>query len=357
MLLLPFIIFCEEEDESVFSFYPIPRFWGLDLEFSYFGIKLISPMLTRFDIMLGSAYEAVNYYRNIDNSHYIPPSSGDLSEYYKWNINWAIGIRQGLLFNHHKNDNLLETYLLLRSIYDINLEDNSPNSLIFNSGLTEAEGIMQNTIVTGILVDNMIEDENLFCRQGYSCNLTFEYGPDFLFNNIKGRADFYRLTFDARIYFTLVKIPRASDKTYNDFNLYICDRFVTDILWGNYIPITARQSIGGSDVAVEKAFGGAMRGIADFRFDSYFKIINNFDIRMYFPAFSVYITKIVPLLVLFYDTGIYDNLDYDLDFENIAHTTGFGIGINEFGFDLIFYVGYFINENRLSLSFEFGIHY
>jgi len=78
---------------------------------------------------------------------------------------------------------------------------------------------------------------------------------------------------------------------------------------------------------------------------------------MYFPAFSVYITKIVPLLVLFFDSGIYDNLDYNLDFENIAHTTGFGIGINEFGFDLIFYIGYFINENRLLLSFEFGMHY
>ncbi len=246
VLLISFTIFCdEEEDKSVFSLYPIPRFWGVDLEFSYYGIKLISPMLTKFDIMLGSAYEAANYYRNIDNSYYIPLSVDDLSEYYKWNINWAIGIRQGLLFNHHKNDNLLEAYLLLRGIYDINLEDNSPNSIIFNSGLTEAEGIIQNTIVIGMLFDNMIQDDNLFCREGYSCNLTFEYGPEFLFNKIKGRSDFYRFTFDIRGYLTLIKIPRASDKTYNDFNLYICNRFVIDYLGGDYIPITARQKYRG----------------------------------------------------------------------------------------------------------------
>jgi len=111
--------------------------------------------------------------------------------------------------------------------------------------------------------------------------------------------------------------------------------------------------VGGRDVDSESALGGVVRGLESRRFDGFIKIVNNFDIRMHIPAIWIF----VPGIVLYFDMGIVDNLDYILRPEEVLYTTGAGIFLSGLGFALTGYINYLINEGKISFSFDFNLHF
>jgi hypothetical protein len=334
------------------------RFWGADLEFRYKGIKLIQPLVTRFCFLIGSGYEDPGYFRNPDGSEYTPPIDyvNDLSIYKRFNLTWGVGVRQGILFDQRKNDNLLEAHLLLRGRYDKDIESASiPGSLIFQSGLPDKNEMLQNSIVAGAFFNTIVIHPKQRKRTGISADMSVEYAPKFLANDLIGKADFSRFTFDFRTFQTIFDIPPDNPNDNNLFNAYLCNRIVFDALFGPGIPINARQSIGGRSMAPTNAVGYSVRGIDDRRFDSYLKFIINTDLRL--NLHSIPLFDMVPGAIFFFDIATFDNLDYSMTLSNLKYTTGIGFFVYVFGFEPVVYLSYFLNENRFLFSFDFSLQF
>jgi hypothetical protein len=340
---------------SDLEFVPGLRFWGGDLEIDYKGITLVPSLTTRLCVLFGSGYETIGYYREPDESQYTPPddaSEENLALFNRWQYVWALGIRQGILFHKAKNDNLLETYLYYRGKSDTYMQDDVyPDALIFDSGYPDAKGILLNSFITGLFFNSVVVHPTQRKRTGIKIDLSYEYAPGFI--NDSEKADFSRLTFDARGFLTLIDTDPENKNEKNIFNLYIGNRFLTDCLFGEQIPVVARQAVGGRGLDTSSAFGGVMRGIATRRFDGYLKVLHNFDIRMNLPTLWI----ATPGIVLYFDAGLSDELDYKLSFDSLHTSTGIGLFVFGLGFDVIVYANYWIDGNKFSPSFDFKLHF
>lgn len=331
------------------------RFWGADVGLNYLGVHFLPPLVTRLCLSFGCGYETVGYYRYPDTSIYYPPkSASEVNEavFKRFESVWSAGIRQGIFLQPGKQDNLFEVHFLYRGKYNAYLEhDSGAEALVFSSGLADAEGILQNSAVIGLYYNDVAVHESHRKRNGIQADLSCEVAPAWFGNDIIGLADFVRGTFDLRGFITVFDLDPADTTTENAFNIYIGGRIVLDCLSGGYIPLNARQSIGGREATTSEGLGGVMRGIDNGRFDGYLKAVNNLDIRMNLPALGGF----VPAFICYFDTGVSDNLDYTLRPGHLLFSTGTGCSLYGCGFDVVVYINYFINENRLSPSFDFSL--
>ena len=328
------------------------RFWGADIGINYKGISFIPSLTTRLCIWFGGGYESVGYFRDPDGIQYDPYDSEgepDLAFFDRLEFLWALGIRQGILFDPAKDDNLFEVHLFYRGQYDEDYEDSEDPEYIFLSDLPDSEGILLHTIVAGLFFDTEVIDKAQRKRNGIKADISIEFAPA-LINEI---ADYTRATVDIRAYLTLLDLDPDNAEKKNLFNLYICDRFLWDGIVGDLIPIAARQNVGGRSLSNSKGLGGIMRGIDSRRFDGYLKMVNNFDIRMNLPAFWI----VVPGIVLYFDIGIADDLNYNLQPEYLHYSTGIGAFVFGLGFDVILYANYWIDGERFTVSFDFKLHF
>ncbi len=138
-------------------------------------------------------------------------------------------------------------------------------------------------------------------------------------------------------------------------NVYFGDRVMIDLLDGGYIPINARTTFGGlvpfPGLQVP-GLGGAIRGVGTNLFDGYIKAVNNFEVRANSQRFMNDYFK--PELILYFDTGVYDNLTRKVDFNNLLSSTGAGLDFDVLGMDLILYGNYFLNEKKPSIGLALG---
>jgi hypothetical protein len=351
-LMLPLAsLFCDFFDDTEIG--PGIRFWGADLELRYKGLPLAAPLVTRWCVVFGGGYEQPGYYRNADGSLYTPPydSSTNLALYNRTEYQWGLGIKQGILFDDRKKDNLLEGYLIYRGRYD--QEDSPAGSLVFASGLPDSDGIIQHSFTGGVFFDSVVVHPEQRKRTGVSADMSAEYAPAFL-NAI---ANFARFTFDLRSYLTILDLTPADAPPHtNVFNMYVCNRIVFDVLGGPVIPINARNTIGGRAMELRDGLGYSVRGFDDRRFDSFEKLIVNTDLRMNFPSFPF---DIVPGAIVYFDIATSDaeRLDYDLPPSSIEYTAGIGESLYILGFDAVLYESYYFKENRFSVSFYFELQF
>ncbi|MBN2440977.1 MAG: hypothetical protein JXJ04_06515 [Spirochaetales bacterium] len=332
------------------------RFWGADVGVNYKGISFLPDLTTRLCVWFGAGYETPGYFRDADGIQYNPDDPAEainLALYKRTEIIAAFGIRQGIFPDSAKKDNLLETYLFCRALYDTNTWENSvPGSLIFTTDYPDAYGIFLTTIITGLYLDTEIIHKTHRKRNGMTADISFEFAPSLL-NHTYCAADYTRVTVDIRGYLTLIDLDPDDDEEENLFNLYICDRLLWDGLVGTYIPVAARQRVGGRKLKSESGLGGIMRGIDSKRFDGYLKMVNNFDIRCDLPSLWIF----VPGVVAYFDVGMADELNYFLEPEYLHYSTGLGMFIYSQGFDLIGYANYWIDGEKVSFSFDFSLHF
>jgi hypothetical protein len=352
LLLAPLAAYSDFWSDTEIS--PGIRFWGADLELRYKGLPLTAPLVTRWCVVFGGGYEDPGYYRNPDSSLYTPPydSSQNLAIYKRINYTWGLGLKQGILLDERKNDNLLEAYLIYRGRYDEDVQSSSPaGSLIFGSLIPDKLGITEHSFTAGLFFDSVIVHPQQRKRTGVSVDVSGEYAPQFL-NSI---ADFGRFTFDLRSYLTVLDATHEDPQS-NVFNAYFCNRIVFDVVGGPMVPLNARQTVGGRAMELWDAFGYSMRGIDDRRYDSNLKLIVNTDFRMNFPSLPL---GIVPGMVIYFDVGTSDadNLAYNMSLSNLKYTCGIGESLYILGFDAVLYENYYINENRFNISFYFALQF
>jgi hypothetical protein len=331
------------------------RFWGGDLEIQYRGISFIPPLTTRLCIAAGLGYETVGYYRNPDNTPYTPPQAGsnpNRALFTRFEGVWSLGLRQGIVFDRRKEDNLLEAHCLYRGKYNDYCEEAlSEDALVFSSGLVDSGGILQNSLVVGLFFDSVIEHRSHRKKNGIQTDVSCEVAPKYLGNNVFGLADYIRFTIDVRGFITVFDLDAENTKAHNTFNICLGNRFLWDYCDGGYVPLHARQSVGGREAVTSEGLGGVMRGVEKGRFDGYIKVLNNVDVRMNLPTLWLF----VPSIVFYCDAGISDNLSYTISMENILVSAGAGVSLYAFGFDAIVYGNYFFNERKSSLSFDFSL--
>jgi len=324
------------------------RLYGLDAALGYRGLSLWQGADTILWVSAGGGYQFANYFPDAEDTH----SPEDVS-YSNLNLDWRLGISQGLLYGPVLKRNLLELVLLYRGKVQRYAEYDA-----IPTGYPDRRGILQNSLTGGLVWDGVLRDPLYLTREGLYASVSLELVPGFLANNLEGDSQYSRANALLIGYLSLLGSREAG--------VYLAERLVFDYLYGQEggIPVSARTTIGGLvDLPIGKnpleGLGGAVRGILEGRFDGFVKLVNNLELRAYFPSLSLGGRggRLTPGLLAYFDAGIYDKLTRKLSLDPVFLSTGAGLILHPIGFDLVLYGDYFINENRLGFAVRFGLHY
>jgi hypothetical protein len=324
------------------------RIWGGDVAVGYSGFSAFEGLDTILWASAGAGYQKAAFY---PTDHDSPAPDTDMG-YINRNVGWRLGFSQGILYNPAQERNLLDFTFL----YVSRLERYSQNEAI-PATYPDREGMWLNTLVSGLVFDTVTFDPNLIVREGIYAAVSTELAPGGLGNNLFGDSRYARFTALAIGHKPLLALPGLS--------IALAERLVYDILWGrdSQVPIGVRTRIGGlvkvpilKNPGSHRGLGGALRGVEKDRFDGYVKLVNNLDLRLNFPSLRLP-GEAVPGLVFYLDAGAYDESSRRLRLPPLYVSTGAGLALNVFGYDLVAYANYFINEETFSFSFDLGTHF
>jgi hypothetical protein len=277
-------------DNSVWEFKFLDNFdiWNGEVTCIYKGYHFVKGVNTSFWLTVGGGYKDEYFFRKNDGTLYDPLDQGvNLAPYKQSSCYWDFGIKQGLVFDDLNNRNLIEAFVFYKSRSDQNIRSESPEgSLIFQSGLPDDDGILQNTLKVGLTYNSIITNNRLQTKKGVFSQISDEIAPKSL-NEI---ADYTNLNVTETEFIPIVENER--------FCIYLGDYLRYIQLDGNYIPINARVL-------------GGIRGAGYFA-DGYIKLVNNFDARFTFP--SLINDKCIPGFIFYFDSGVYDNATHKLDY-------------------------------------------
>jgi hypothetical protein len=324
------------------------RIWGGDAAFGWKGWGLFPGVDTVLWASAGAGYQASHYFDSADDDTLVP-ADPDAALYHNLNVDWRFGVAQGIVFNPAQNRNLVEFLLLYRGKYHHYVDENGVLPLV------EQDGLLQHSLTTGLLFDNTAVDRPSLNSRGIYAVLSAEFVPDWLGNAVLGESDFWRLSLGLTGY-----LPVLDNRV---VSIYLADRVILDRLFGDQdqVPVSALGSIGvlkkipiGANP--RRALGGTLRGIYSNRYDGFLKLTNNFDVRLHFPALTLF-KLATPVAVAYFDAGAYDKMTGRLQLDPIYCTAGLGVGLYALGSDFIFYGTYFLNEGRLSWELGLGTHF
>ncbi len=325
------------------------RIWGGDLAFGWKGWDLFPGVDTVLWASAGGGWQASNYFSAPDDDTLVPADPAD-ARYQNLNLDWRFGAAQGILFNPAQDRNLVELLLLYRGKYHDYFDQNGALS-----GLPEEDGLLQHSLLVGLLFDNTFRDGVSLNRRGIYGVLSAELAPRWLGNDALGLSDFWRLSLVLTGYQPVLASPGLS--------IYLAERLLLDRIFGRAgeVPAQTLGSIGaltkvpiGSNPL--RALGGALRGVYKNRYDGFAKLVANLDVRLHFPGLTVF-KLATPMAVAYFDAGVYDRMTGSLQLNPIYCATGLGVGLYALGFDFILYGTYFLNENDLYYGLGLGVHY
>jgi hypothetical protein len=322
------------------------RIWGGDLAFGWKGWDIFSGVDTVLWASAGGGWQGERYFDGDDDT--IVPADPNTVRYNYLNVDWRFGVAQGILFNPAQDRNLLELLLLYRGKY----QDYSDSNGVL-AGLPEQDGLLQHSLTAGFLLDNTLEDKASLNWRGVYAVISAEFAPAWLGNEALGASDFWRLCLGLIGYWPVVDTPALS--------IYLAERVLLDRLFGDQLPVSALGSIGAlKQVPIganpRRALGGTLRGVWGSRYDGLVKLTSNFDVRLHFPALTLF-KLATPVAVAYFDAGLYDKMTGVLQFDPVYCATGLGVGLYALGFDFLLYGTYFLNEGRLSWELGLGTHF
>ncbi|MEW5816482.1 MAG: hypothetical protein AB1798_13935, partial [Spirochaetota bacterium] len=336
-------------------FVPNVRLFGADLDIGYRGISFVRGVDTIFWVGTGGGYEQMMFYRYPDGTLYSggDPAIDPKKDPFFWRIEgqWSLGISQGILWNDKLKANLLEGFLFYQGRYDAHLKKNDNQLLFRSNSVVDKEGIFQNSLLTGLSLNNLLLDKRSMTKNGYYAEISMEWAPLFLGNSIFGRADFLKLNVAGRFFLRVFNLKPETRKNFLSF--YLGDFFSIDYITGSSIPLNASQTFGGRSPRI----GLAIRGVDAGAFNSPFKIVNNIDARLNLPA--IIWPGLIPGVLLYLDTGYYNELTGGMG--KLFFTTGAGVYLSLFGiFSPTVYLQYFLNGKNavgtaltpLSIAFD-----
>jgi hypothetical protein len=335
---------------------PQPKMFGVDARIGNRELRLVPGLDTTLWIGIGGAYEPTFYLRKPDGTQVTSQDSepSDALSFYTTGMSWGLGISQGLLRDIERTRNILESTLYYRGI----LTSNNPGGaslLLRQSGRPpDAYGILQNSLFLELALNVAQENERSGSKSGLFVETSLEWSPEFFFNTVVGKSDFSRLTLRVDYFLPLFVVPKDAEYTWA--SLTAGNNLIVDYLYGSYIPILARQSIGGFQQ--RPGLGGWVRGLEKGRFDAELKAVDNLELRMLFP--SLVHPDLIPGIFAFLDSGYYRYTDSGS--QGVVCTTGAGIVAAVFNkLHLSAYMSWALNVTKLDGSafspFGFSLQY
>jgi hypothetical protein len=304
------------------------RLLGADVGLGYRGLSAPEGPDTILWLIVGGGYEWLNYFRDPANRLYAGGGGFDPAEdpfYTRVNGRLDLGIAQGFIYHDRLKGNLLEAFAFYKMRVDYVLNDPAKDELILASGLPDAAGLFQNSLLVGLSYNDLDKTDPHRTQKGVSAEVSAEWGPSFLFNSAYGRADFFRLNLTARGFLPVFDIDPAAE--FNSFSGYAGGFFAVDWSTGEDIPINVQQSFGGR--SPRQGLGYAVRGYEDARFDGLFKAVLNLEFRVNLPQFKI-IDVITPGVVAFFDSGYFNYLYYHED--GFLFSSGIGLFVDVWKF-------------------------
>ncbi len=330
---------------------------GLDLRLTYTGAPLFDGVDTKLMFQAGGGYEEATVWRNSDGTVYSGPNENGEINFMQPNGRIEAGIIQGILFNEAIEDNLLEAFLIYRMRYDYNIP--GEYSFVADSVFADAEGIFGNSLFAGVVYNDLRKNKAHRTQEGLYAEASVEWGPSFLANQIFGESDFLRLNFIAKGFVTLLDLKPEQEK--NTLSIYLGDFFSVDWITGSSVPMYVSQSFGGTDL--RRGLGGSVRGYEKKGWDSLFKVVNNFEVRVNGPA--LFLPTIIPGFLAYFDMGYAAGYFGDADAEPaFLAATGAGVYLLVLGFDyLACYFEVPVSDvsrkdgESFAIAIELGLHF
>jgi hypothetical protein len=362
LIVIPSSIYAQyaSGDHSPLLFDIEPDFIGATLIFGFKDFAFFSEVDTIFSVSLGGSYDWFGYYRTpadepLDESvaGFHPESA---AVYTRTGCKLSLTLTQGLLWNSKEMHNLLELFASLKSHYYFNFDDENTYQLLFSSSLPDRKQQLQNSVIAGLEWKDISYNNPHRVLSGTQAEISFEYGPQWLLNGVVGKADYFRFHVSGRTFIPLFDL--TPDSYLNTLSSYLGAFIGIDYAWGDYVPLTVRETMGGKNP--RKAVGHAVRGVEDCRFDTPLKIVGNIEIRTNLPAVGT--VDIIPGITLFLDGAYYDYIDYNESGFVFSAGAGFYISLFDM-FTIIFYTAFLLNETLVTgdtwtpLLFSFMFHF
>ncbi len=176
------------------------RIWGGDVAFGWKGWDLFRGVDTVLWASAGGGWQGNRYFASDDDT--LVPADPDAARYDNLNVDWRLGVAQGILFNPAQDRNLLEFLLLYRGKYHDYFDDNG-----VLTGLPEENGLLQHSFTAGLLFDNVSVERPSLNSRGIYAVLSAEFAPEWLGNDVLGRSDFWRLSLGVTGYQPILDTP------------------------------------------------------------------------------------------------------------------------------------------------------
>ncbi|TVQ23640.1 MAG: hypothetical protein EA382_09620 [Spirochaetaceae bacterium] len=313
--------------------------------------------------LLSGAYQASGYYRAPDGSYALPAdvlANTGIISYNRADFTWELGVLQGIVPRGDVLADAASVFLFYRGHYQYPFADD--DALFFQSNLPETAGSLRGSFVSGVAYNRVTQNRTTRVRDGVQAEVSIEWGPSFLHNQIVGTADYGRWNARAAGFLPLYELAPLEDR--NRLSVYAAGFAAVDWATGPAIPETIRASIGGRQV--RSATGGSVRGYGGGRFDATFKSVANAELRVGLPA--IVLPAIVPGLVIYTDAGYYaDGAALSpVPEENDGFLLSSGVGASIDLFDaavLVFYTSYLwtepgnTGERWVPFAVGFGFHF
>jgi hypothetical protein len=327
-LIVPVLLFADDAPQSPapaardpFLFTWGVRLLGADIGIGWRGLTQEPNPDTIIWVIAGGGYEWLNYFRLPDNQLYTGGGGYDPA-YTRICGRLDLGLAQGFVWNERLKHNLFEGYAFFRTRLDYMFNDPTVvNALVFASGRPDVPGLFQASLFAGVSYKDLDDTDPHRILNGFYGEASVEWGPQFLLNDLYGRADFVRLNLTARGFLPLFDIdPKAE---LNLFSGYLGAFLSVDWCDGAAVPANIQQTFGGR--GYRYGLGYAVRGYEDGRFDGRFKAVLNLEFRLNLWQFKI-IDTITPGLYAFVDSGYYNFIYYDE--QGFLFSAGAGVFIN-----------------------------
>jgi hypothetical protein len=301
---------------------PVPT--GADIEFRL-PVAQFAPGPLAVDLRVAGGYEAWRILRNPTTGN--PAAAQDdldgAYRYYVPNVQWDVGLVQGLL--PKDKGNLLEAFLFYRGRFD------SYESSLSTTAFSDMHGIFGSSFLAGLGYDS-VEQDSRRVKSGLFSEVSGEWAPAGLNKNSLSTTDFYRFNFKVKGFKPLISYGQVSDERLNLLSVYLAGFASFDYVGGqddgDNIPIYALQSFGGRDL--RGSLGTCVRGYPSASYDSAMKTVANGEIRVVGPALFNQ-GWLVPLVYAFCDAGYYAGFPGStsyLDKSGVLMSSGGGFAVD-----------------------------
>jgi hypothetical protein len=350
----------QEAGKKPFQISPEFDWIGLGAKLEYTGLRLSPGLGTALSLGAGGVYEKYGFFHEPDGSLYGGnPAGGDVQRdpYYSGFVaHSSLGISQGLIWNERARENALECFMAYKLRFEKNFPKAGTRQLLFDSAFPDRYGILQHSFLLGLGWKGVDRANPHGVLSGTAAELSAEWAPGFLGNDIYGRADFIRLNLNARAFLPLFDLEPLS--TMNAASAYAGVYAAVDYATGAFVPMHVFRSFGGQEP--RKGLGFALRGLEDGRFDAPLKAVLNTELRMNLPALID--PSILPGMLFFLDCGYYDFIDRRES--GFLFSAGAGPYLSLFGMaNLSLTTQFALNEKRIDgnswtpIAFEFIFHF